>query len=206
MTSPLFAAGQKLTIVALGDSTTAGTPGFHSPREIPPKGFGNEESQYAYWIMKKRPYWKIINQGIRAQRTDQILARFDEDVAPFRPDYVIILAGVNDLFQGYGSEQVIRNLAAIYDKAESLKIKVVTCTILPYNEMSSEAAAEMEKANGWIRQSAEKRHFIFCDTFHLLEDPLNPGHLAGSPDGYHPDVSGYRKMGESIAVSMEADE
>ena len=32
------------TIVALGDSTTAGTPGFKSPLEAPPDGAGNVQS------------------------------------------------------------------------------------------------------------------------------------------------------------------
>ena len=36
-----------ITIVALGDSTTAGTPAFKSPIEAPPNGSGNVESQYA---------------------------------------------------------------------------------------------------------------------------------------------------------------
>jgi len=39
-----------LVVVALGDSTTAGTPGFQSPVEAPPDGRGNVESQYPYWL------------------------------------------------------------------------------------------------------------------------------------------------------------
>ena len=46
-----------ITIVALGDSTTAGTPGYKSPVEAPPNGSGNVESQYAYWLMRARPDW-----------------------------------------------------------------------------------------------------------------------------------------------------
>ena len=46
------------TIIALGDSTTAGTPGFKSPIEAPPNGAGNVESQYAYWLMKTHPDWR----------------------------------------------------------------------------------------------------------------------------------------------------
>ena len=40
-------------IVALGDSTTAGTPGFRSPVEAPPDGAGDVESQFAYWLMQR---------------------------------------------------------------------------------------------------------------------------------------------------------
>ena len=42
-------------IVAFGDSTTAGTPGFQSPIEAPPDGAGNVESQFAYWLMQAHP-------------------------------------------------------------------------------------------------------------------------------------------------------
>ena len=38
----------KVTIAAMGDSTTAGTPGWMSPVEAPPSGEGDERSQYAY--------------------------------------------------------------------------------------------------------------------------------------------------------------
>ena len=37
----------RIRIVAMGDSTTAGTPGWKSPVEAPPDGRGDETSQYA---------------------------------------------------------------------------------------------------------------------------------------------------------------
>ena len=37
-----------IRIIALGDSTTAGTPGFLSPLEAPPNGRGDVTSQYVY--------------------------------------------------------------------------------------------------------------------------------------------------------------
>jgi len=43
--------GAPVVIVAMGDSTTAGTPAFKSPIEAPPDGSGNEQSQYAYWLV-----------------------------------------------------------------------------------------------------------------------------------------------------------
>ena len=49
------------TVVALGDSTTAGTPGFQSPVEAPPDGAGNVESQFAYWLMQAHPDWRVLN-------------------------------------------------------------------------------------------------------------------------------------------------
>ena len=81
------------TIVALGDSTTAGTPGFQSPVEVPPEGQGNPESQFAYWLMRAHPDWQVLNRGVNGERTDQISARFERDVLPAQPDAVVIIAG-----------------------------------------------------------------------------------------------------------------
>ena len=67
-------------IVALGDSTTAGTPAFKSPIEAPPDGAGNAESQYAYWLMQTHPDWRVLNRGVNGERSDQIRARFARDV------------------------------------------------------------------------------------------------------------------------------
>jgi len=49
-----------VTIVCLGDSTTAGTPLFKSPIETPPDGHGDEQSQFAYWIRQAHPDWIVL--------------------------------------------------------------------------------------------------------------------------------------------------
>ena len=74
-----------ITIVALGDSTTAGTPSFKSPIEAPPNGSGNVESQYAHWLMQMHPDWQVLNRGINGERADQIGARFARDAAAATP-------------------------------------------------------------------------------------------------------------------------
>ncbi len=192
-----------MTLVALGDSTTAGTPGFLSPAEAPPDGRGSEESQFAYWIRKRHPEWQVINRGVNGERSDQILKRFDSDVLAYRPGLVIILAGVNDLYQGYPAERVKENLKAIYERAVENKIEVMACTLLPYNGASSKVQARMREVNEWIRQTAEEKGLGFCDTHRVVEDPARPGDLVSTADGLHPDVAGYRKMGEAISEAIE---
>src|SRR5438034_713356 len=126
------------TIVALGDSTTAGTPGFKSPIEAPPDGAGNVESQYAYWLMKTHPDWRVLNRGVNGERSDEVRARFDRDVIAESkkgngPFVVVIIAGVNDIYQGRPAEAVERELEAMYGEARTARISVVAGTIIPYN-------------------------------------------------------------------------
>ena len=143
-----------MTIVALGDSTTAGTPGFRSPREAPPNGRGDATSQYGYWLMQSHPDWTVLNQGIDGQRSDEIGARFNEDVVSHRPAVVVIIAGVNDVYQGRDAEHVKRELAAMYDKAHAAGIAVVAGSIIPYNTATAEQNTRMHAINAWIEEEA----------------------------------------------------
>src|SRR6266571_2744276 len=108
-----------ITIVAIGDSTTAGTPGFRSPIEAPPKGSGNVESQYAHWLMTAHPDWRVLNRGVNGERSDQIRARFTRDAVQPGPDVVVIIAGVNDIYQGHAVETVQSALEAMYSEARA---------------------------------------------------------------------------------------
>ena len=193
----------RLKIVGLGDSTTAGTPGFLSPLESPPSGQGNPESQYAYWMMKAHPVWIVLNRGINGQRSEQILSRFKRDVLSEKPDCVIILAGVNDVYQGHSIESVEKNLLSMYKMAIDAGIVVIAATILPYDIASKSEAEKIASLNQWIERVAEELGILFCDTHATVADPSNPNKLSGSPDEIHPDAAGYRKMGEALSKVIE---
>jgi len=195
----------KLRIIGLGDSTTAGTPGFLSPLEAPPEGRGNRESQYAYWMMKNHPEWTVLNRGIDGQRSDEILARFGRDAIEAKPNYVIILAGVNDIYQGAAIEFTKNNLLFMYQNSISAGIRPVSASVLPYNTSSRSEATVIRDLNNWIEYTANRLEILFCDTNLAVADPENRDRLRGSPDGYHPDVLGYRDMGELLARVIESD-
>jgi len=192
-----------LKIVGLGDSTTAGTPGFRSPLEAPPEGEGNRESQYAYWMMRSRPEWSVLNRGINGQTAAEIRARFGRDVLVHRPAYVVILAGVNDIYGGSSAEAVERELAAMYADALDAGIIPVAASVLPYDRATGRATAAIFTLNNWIESLAKVLHIPFCDTHAAVADAAKPDRLRGSPDGLHPDVDGYRRMGEALIKTIE---
>lgn len=192
-----------MTIVAIGDSLTAGALGFQSPLEAPPEGAGDAESQYAYWMMRQRPDWRVLNRGIAGERSDQILQRFARDVLEARPQLVVILAGVNDIYQGYPSEWVAGHLQQMYEQAMAVRIQVVACSLLPYEGLDELRRTRLTGVNRWIEDYATAHGLLFCDLFHAVADPAHPWQLSGSPDGLHPDVAGYRKMGEALTNLIE---
>jgi lysophospholipase L1-like esterase len=192
----------RVRIVAMGDSTTAGTPAFKSPREAPPGGSGDVTSQYAYWLMKAHADWDVINQGVNAERSDVIAARFDADVLAKKPAVVVIIAGVNDVYQGRPAQHVTDQLGAMYARARTAGIRVVAGTIIPYNTATPDQNARMHEINAWIRAQADAGVVTFADTRAAVAAPGRPDLLASSPDGLHPDAAGYGRMADAIAPAI----
>jgi lysophospholipase L1-like esterase len=202
---PRFSRNEKpLRIIALGDSTTAGTPGWESPIESPPTGSGDERSQYAYWLMQAHPDWEVLNCGVNGERSDEIARRFGRDVIDAGADVVIIIAGVNDVYQGRAVDHVARNLRLMYDRANAAGLRVVAGTIVPYNTATPEQNRRMREINAWIaREAAQDPNVTFVDTRRAVASPGDPDRLADSPDSLHPSVEGYRSMARAIQVALE---
>jgi lysophospholipase L1-like esterase len=191
-------------IVALGDSTTAGTPFFKSPIEASPNGEATR-APFAYRLTELHPEWTVLNRGVNGERSDQIAARFDRDVLAHHPQVVVIIAGVNDVYQGRTTEWVTAQLSAMYAKAKRAGIPVVAGSIVPYNTATPEQNARMHAINDWIRTEATRdTNVTFVDTRKAAARADNIDLLSSSPDGLHPDVNGYHHMADALAPAIAA--
>ena len=196
----MHSAASSIRIVAIGDSTTAGSPAFKSPIEAPPDGHGDHTSQYAYWLMQSHPEWEVLNRGVNGERSDQIRARFEHDVVAAAPKAVVIIAGVNDVYQGRSLEQVSAELSLMYARAAQAGIRVVAGSILPYNTATPEQNALMQQINAWIRLQPV---ISFADTRAATAAAGRPDTLLDSADGLHPTAAGYHRMAEEIRPALE---
>lgn len=192
-------------IVALGDSTTAGTPHFRSPIEAPPNGDGNAQAPFPYWLTAAHSDWTVLNRGVNGERSDQIAARFDRDVLAAHPRVVIIIAGVNDVYQGRSAESVTAQLHSMYARAKAAGIPVIAGSIVPYNTATPDQNARMHAINDWIRAEAQRdANVTFVDTRKAAAAADNIDRLSASPDGLHPDVNGYHRMADALAPAITA--
>jgi len=185
---------RKLTIVALGDSTTAGTPFYRSPLEAPPDGVGDADAFYGTWIMKREPEWTVLDYGISAQRSDEIRDRLNKALKP-HPQYVIVLAGVNDICQWDDPQLTAQNLAGMYREIQLEGAVPVAATILPFDTAAPKQTAQIRQLNAWIRETAKRLRIPIVDFNKAVVDPAQPDRLNGTPDGLHPDMGTYRQMG-----------
>ena len=193
----------RVRIVALGDSTTAGTPGFESPLESPPSGRGDVTSQYAYWLMQMHPEWEVLNKGVNGERSDQISARFERDVVGEKPAIVVIIAGVNDVYQGRPAAHVIEQLEWMYRRGRETGIRMIAGTIVPFNTATPEQNASMRTVNSWILRQAIPGLLETVDTRAAVAAPRNPDRLSETADQLHPSPAGYRAMADAIRRGVE---
>jgi lysophospholipase L1-like esterase len=171
--------------------------------EAPPDGLGDDKSQFAYWIRQAHPDWIVLNRGVNGERSDEIAARFDRDVAAHRPDVVIVIAGVNDVYQGRNADEVTARLHSMYGRARAAGIAVVAGTIVPYNTATPSQNDQMHAVNAWIAEEAARdSNVLAVDTRAAVAAPDNPDLLTASPDGLHPDVDGYRRMAEALEPAI----
>ena len=116
---------------------------------------------------------------------------------------MVVIAGVNDVYQGREAQHVIEQLIAMYERATRVGIRVVAGTIVPYNTATPEQNGRMREINEWIRRFAtDTKHIDFADTRSAVADSDDSDRLAESPDGLHPSPEGYRRMAEAIEPAL----
>lgn len=204
--SSAHASPKTMTVVCLGDSTTAGTPGFRSPLESPPDGSGDPASQSAFWMRKKRPGWTVHNRGVNGERADEIRARFEASVTAMKPKVVAILAGVNDAYQGRPAAETEADLLWMWRRTKEIGAVPVAMTILPFSRATAAQNARLAELNAWIKKTAASEKVALCDSAKAAADRKDPTKLKASPDGLHPDVATYRAVAEALVKTIDAVE
>lgn len=146
----------------------------------------------------------VKNLGRSGDTTEMMINRFENDVLPFNPQYLIIMGGVNDIREGKSADSVVKNLEILRDKCLSNDITPVFCTITPMNPeiikrrgiylTDGDWQAARNEINAWIMQN---RYSVDVST--ALTDENNFLRADLTPDGLHPALRGKKLIGEKIS-------
>jgi lysophospholipase L1-like esterase len=166
----------------------------------------------------------VVNEGISGNQLladgagVSALARFDRDVLSIAGvKWVMIMEGINDI--GIGSRQgapaggisadaLIGGLWQMIERAHTHGIKVIGCTLTPYQGAgyaSDAGEAIREAENNFIRTSGAFDAVVDFDK--VTSDPANPKQILASyniTDHLHPNDAGYKAMADSIDLSIFA--
>jgi acyl-CoA thioesterase-1 len=157
-------SGQKLTLVAFGDSITAG--GEATRPEL------------IYWqrwagsLRKKYPgaQIKAINGATGGDTTVNGLARLDEKVIKQKPDLVLIAFGMNDHnIAGFGVplEAFAANLKTMIDRIrQNTDAEVILVSAFPPNPKWHFGSLRMEQYALATEQVAREKNCAYADVYH----------------------------------------
>jgi lysophospholipase L1-like esterase len=198
-------SGQVL-VAALGDSITAGSPGYDpDPKQRAALGFSDDpESQYEHWAEQANSALRFRNCGVFGQRTDEIAVRLDDCARG--AEAVVVQGGINDIAQGYPAVQAADNLQAIVARGQRLGLQVYLVNLLPWNNGPAGAAGSIVDLNRRIDRIGADAGVPVIDFNAALADrhdsTVMPPELTA--DGDHPSVEGYRRLGELVARKLRS--
>jgi lysophospholipase L1-like esterase len=184
-----------IVVAALGDSITAGSPGWDPDSARRPAG-ADPESQYEFWAAKADPRLEFRNHGIYGQRTDEIAQRLAGCVDG--ADVLIVQGGINDIAQGRPIQDAGENLRRMVHRGRELGLRVALANVLPWNNGYPDAQPEIRRLNALIVAVSRGEGVPLLPFHETLEDDARPGRMREewTSDGDHPSVEGYRRLGE----------
>ena len=150
------------------------------------------------WLRANR----FVGRGISGQTTSQMLVRFRQDVLELNPEYVVILAGVNDIARNTGYikvENTFRNLVSMVELAQIHGIKPVLCKVLPaarfnWRKELGNPGPQIDSLNRFIADYARSNALLLVDYYTPMatEDGALKAEYARDP--VHPNLEGYKVM------------
>lgn len=137
-----------------------------------------------------RPAW--INRGIPAQKSMEIIARFQADVVALRPDAVHIMSGTNDLCQSSEDDALdtaFSCLASMCEIAAYHGMAVVLAGVPPVG-----IPTRIAELNGQLRAFAAGMDVTYVDYAEVLAGAQGLLDEACALDVIHPNADGYARM------------
>ena len=157
---------------------------------------------HGQWLKEQQ----FVGRGISGQTTMQMLSRFRQDVIELNPEYVVILAGINDIGRnnGYISvENTFKNLISMVQLAQANGIKPVMCTLLPadtigWRKRLGDPRPQIDSLNELIRSYAAANSIPLVDYHTLMKTADGALAPAYARDAVHPNLNGYKVMEKAL--------
>jgi lysophospholipase L1-like esterase len=172
-------------------------------------GGGNLSYSPSDWEYSFQHFLKFdsINLAQSGDTSEATLARFDEDVVPFHPKYLIIMTGTNSLRGGADPKDVIQDLKALREKCEENGIHPIFMTLPPVNPTNIKRAFDEPTVSDWMQRFAEVNDFIRTQVHIDLGKKIPENQVLSTYlglDGIHLDTPGKKLMAEAVNEQWDA--
>jgi acyl-CoA thioesterase I len=178
--TPAYAT--KITLLALGDSLTAG---YGLP---PEQGF---VPQLQSWLTAQGQDVDVVNAGVSGDTTAGGLARLDWSLTP-EVQVMIVNLGGNDLLRGLDPAEALGNLDKILATAQTKHLPVLLVGLKALNNYGPDYKAKFDAI--YPALASKYQALFFEDYFAPLK--TTDAELAANlqPDGIHPNAQGVQKI------------
>ena len=184
---PSIAAAEPVSIVALGDSLTAGyglAPGQSFPEQL-------EQA-----LQARGHDVTVANAGVSGDTASDGLARLEWSV-PAEADAVIVELGANDALRGINPSVTRTALAGILEKLRARGQPVLVAGMLAPRNLGAEYAAAFDAIYPELAEEYGARRYPFFLDGVAADSSLNQG------DGIHPTAAGVARIVEVILPDVE---
>lgn len=191
--------------MALGDSNTNNTHFTDGGKQWPE--LLHADLKEAYGTQKLL----LLNAGVSGDTVRDALARFETDVARFRPDFVILCLGSNDANK-LSDEEFAAGYNLLVDKLLALGCALLLKTPTPVWERSNglnriwPEDAKLQRRVEQTRQIARERGLPLLDTYALWQADEAAGTLNLADlmkDEVHTNAKGHRKVFEEVREAIQ---
>lgn len=202
-----LAAKDHLLLLALGDSNTNNTHFTAGGKQWPE--LLHADLKEAHGTQKLL----LVNAGVSGDTVRDALARFETDVARFRPDCVVLCLGSNDANK-LTDEDFIAGYNLLVDKLLALGCALLIKTPTPIWERSNglnriwPEDTNLQKRVAQVRQMAQARGLPLIDTYALWHEDEKAGKLNLAElmkDEVHTNALGHRKVFEELQCYFEGE-
>jgi lysophospholipase L1-like esterase len=167
------------------------------------------------WLLADPEFFTgpVVNRGIGAQTSAQMLVRFRADVVALRPAVVHVLAGTNDVAGNNGPlrpQDFQNNIESMVEIARANGIRVILGSIPPsaaFNwQPALKPAPRIQSLNEWLRAYARSKGLVYVDYHGVLRGAAGELNPALGNDGVHPNRDGYVIMRRLAEAAMKQAE
>ncbi|MFZ3252582.1 MAG: GDSL-type esterase/lipase family protein [Pseudolabrys sp.] len=191
-------AGEPITIVAIGSSSTAGA-GASSPASTYPSRLEAELREHF-----PRLSITVINRGVGGEEVPDMLARFDSSVIAAKPDLVLWQLGTNSVIRGHKLADHGALIRAGLNKVRAIGADVVL--IDPQFAPKVISKPEAESMVALIATTAKRENVDLFRRFDVMRHWREVDHLAFetfvSPDGLHMNDWSYACMAKGLGNAI----
>ena len=170
---------------------------------------------YVRIIKDKLNKYEIINKGISGNRTIDLIKRWEEDTINIKPDILVILIGINDIWHKYEHNvdtntlefrnNYLKLLNDCLERLPNTKIVLIEPFVFPIGAYNKTWESDLLEQQKIVKELALKYNHLFVPMQKILNKALKEYEMIEIlNDGVHPTKKGHEIIAKNVLVALNS--